>query len=245
VTDVVKGEGVEAARKRWPDLTINYFPETDKVTVGRLKKTPGATVSARLQPANGQDVRLGVDTDGSAWLADKKVMDGLLKANPRTLSVYSSAYHEPPVAHPLAKRTIVNVTISGWHPLPETLRRLDWAEKARKNGWNVILREVVASPESFTNETAQTYNRVHEALMKSDFFIMQQPLHKGSAHSKKMWGMPGCCVGSKANPKTCDACEVAEGTGTGFQKYWGIEEEPKKSTEMLFPDVPDYVGNRK
>lgn len=233
----------------------NFFMEDGKLkkgSVGKFKAATGevvsfdtlaqfkplaAVVSTNLQPANGQDIRLGVDTDGAAWLSNPDVMDALLAANPRSLSVYSSAYHTPPPAHPLSGRTIINVTVSGWHPLPETLHRLKWAEEARANGWNVILREVVADPAVFGEDAAKVYNRLHDALLKTDFFIMQQALHDGQkVGDKELFGLPGCCKGSAKNPGTCDACEVSEGLGKKFLEYWNVADYSAKE-DRLFPDV--------
>lgn len=194
-----------------------------------------ARVSTNLQNAEGQDIRVGVDTDGSAWLADPTVMDALYKTGLRTLSVYSSAYYAPPQPHPLSGRTIIDVTISGWHPLPETLHRLKWAEQARANGWNVILREVVANPAQFPKD-AERYNRVHDALMQTDFFIMQQPLHKISKYSEPLWGFPACCIGSEKNRVSCDQCLVSEGTGRWFRDFWDINEEARPE-EQYFTDL--------
>jgi hypothetical protein len=245
-----KENGLDAAAEKYPDLVFReYKPgELKSAPEGKIsvkKRTAegarAAKVSTNLQPANGQDIRLGVDTDGSAWLSDPKVMDALLEANPRTLTVYSAAYHAPPPKHELAGRTIINVTVSGWHPLPETLARIEWAKRARDNGWNVILREVVADDKSFTKDIADLYNRTHQAILRTDFFVMQQPLHMGAAHGKPLDGMPGCCVGTPGkNPHTCDHCEVAEGLGKGFQRYWNIAEEGGK--EKVLPDVSDYQG---
>jgi hypothetical protein len=207
---------------------------------GRSSAKSSARVSTRLQPANGQDIRLGIDTDGSAWLAEKPVLDAIEQANPRTVTVYSSAFHKPPPPHSLSERAIVNVTVSGWHPLPETLKRLEWAEKARRNGWNVILREVTADPSTFTLAEAAHYNRFHKALEKTDFFIMEQPLHRGAAYGKPLH-YPGCCTSEK-RLHTCDGCEVTEGLGKGFQRFWGIAEEPG---EVLLPAVPDYEPVRR
>jgi hypothetical protein len=259
VKSVIVNDGLEAAQAKYPDLIFRQYTDDEvaKFTPKRQaalktsnnvsikRKTAegarAAKVSTNLQPANGQDIRLGVDTDGSAWLSDPKVMDALLEANPRTLTVYSAAYHTPPPKHELAGRTIINVTVSGWHPLPETLARIEWAKRARDNGWNVILREVVADDKSFTKDIADLYNRTHQAILRTDFFVMQQPLHMGAAHGKPLDGMPGCCVGTPGkNPHTCDHCEVAEGLGKGFQRYWNIAEEGGK--EKVLPDVSDYQG---
>ena len=228
VQRVWKEEGIEAARERFPEMMLKYYPDMDKLSIKKQTAKGGraAIVSTNVRDAKGQDIRLGVDTDGSAWLAEPKVMDGLLKANPRTLTVYSSAYHKPPPPHELSQRTIINVTVSGWHPVPETLARIRWAKEARDNGWNVILREVTADNQNFANDESILYNRMHDAIMASDFFVMQQPLHKGKTHSDFAFKLPGCCRGSKRNVHTCDKCEVAEGLGKGFQKFWGIGEEP-------------------
>jgi hypothetical protein len=212
----------------------------------RTVMQPGASVFTRLQNAQGQDVRLGVDTDGGAWLSDPKVMDAILEKDVRTLTVYSSAYHKPPPPHKLSERTMINVTVSGWHPLPETLSRIRWAEQARANGWVVGLREVTADPRAFGERVANHYNRIHAALLKTDFHIMQQPLHKKvggrTVYGDPQWGLPACCKGSKNNPQTCDDCEVAELLGHEIQEYWNIFEEPEKG-ETLLPDSP-YKGRR-
>lgn len=144
----------------------------------------------------------------------------------------------------MSGRTIINVTVSGWHPLPETLQRIRWAEEARANGWNVILREVVADEVTFDKATSQQYNRIHDAVLATDFFVMLQPLHLGAIHGTTIDNMPGCCVGTETNQHTCDQCEVAEGLGKGFQKYWEIHEErdPANDTgEIVLPDS-DYTG---
>lgn len=246
LNDYYKENGLAATQKKWPQFQVKVNDTKNSVNFGKLsigmvsEEMPAAVVHTNLQAANGQDVRLGVDTDGSAWLANEEVMDAMMTADPRSLSIYSSAYHKPPAPHALSGRTMINVTISGWHPIAETLSRLRWAEEARANGWNVILREVTANPDQFTDE-ADIYNRLHDALMKTDFMVMQQPLHKGKLHSQPMWGLPGCCKGSEQNPRTCDACEVAEGTGLAFQEYWDIAQEDRKE-ETLLPDVADSPG---
>ncbi|MCP4127774.1 MAG: hypothetical protein GY753_12005 [Gammaproteobacteria bacterium] len=254
---------IAAALKKGEEPSLNFLKQDDgsylKITTGYFKNAKGeiipfsevqdtaalaAVVSTKLQPANGADIRLGVDTDGSAWLMHPEVMDAIMKADPRTLTVYSSAYHKPPPAHALSGRTIINVTISGWHPLPETLARIRWAEQARANGWNVILREVVADDVNFAADTVQQYGRVHKAVLATDFFVMLQPLHMGKLHGTTIDNMPGCCVGTETNQHTCDQCEVAEGLGKGFQEYWEIHEErdPANGTgEIVLPDS-DYEG---
>lgn len=241
-----EGNGLEATQKKWPEYQIKVndtkgSKNFGKLSIAQVFSVPSAVVSTKLQSAKGVDIRLGVDTDGAAWLANPEVMDAILKADPRTLSVYSSAYHNPPAPHALAGRTIINVTVSGWHPLPETLARIRWAEEARKNGWNVILREVVANPEQFDNATAKQYNRLHDALLETDFFLMQQPLHIGATHGEPMWKLPSCCVGSEKNLHTCDQCEVSEGLGKKFQEYWKIHEEKDKEGEIVLPDS-EYEG---
>lgn len=239
--------GLDATQKKWPEYQVKENITKGSKNFGKLsigivsESLPAAVVTTKLQPAKGADIRLGVDTDGAAWLSESKVMDAILEANPRTLTVYSSAYHKPPSPHALSGRTIINVTVSGWHPLSETLARIKWAEIARSNGWNVILREVVANPEQFTNDTANQYNRLHDALLMTDFFLMQQPLHIGATHGTPMWKMPSCCVGSEKNQHTCDQCEVAEGLGKWFQEYWSIHEEKDSSSEIVMPDS-DYEG---
>jgi hypothetical protein len=135
---------------------------------------------------------------------------------------------------------MVNVTVSGWHQLPETMKRLEWAHQARKNGWNVILREVTADPNTFLLQEALYYNRFRDALRETDFFIMEQPLHRGAAYGKPL-EYPACCTAER-RIHTCDSCEVTEGLGKGFQEHWGIAEEPG---ELLLRDVPDYEPMRK
>jgi hypothetical protein len=252
--------GLKKTQQKYPEWRIARRKDGSygfrKLSVGRFESSAGeeltiitaetampAAVSTNLEPADGQDIRLGVDTDGSAWLSNKEVLDALLESNPRTLSVYSSAYHAPPPRHPLAGRTILNVTVSGWHPLGETLARLRYAEEARANGWNVILREVTADPAVFGEEKAAGYNRIHEALLQTDFFVMQQPLHEGRKHGEALWSLPGCCVGSKKNQHTCDECEVSEGLGKRFQAYWDIADETARE-ENLLPDVESYKGRQ-
>lgn len=242
--------GPDAARELYPGHKIKEYPGSGKVSVARYEKNPAARISTNLQPAKGQDIRAGVDTDGAAWLADPKVMDALLAADPRTLSVYSSAYYDPPVPHPLSGRTMINGTVSGDHALPETLARLLWAKEARDNGFNTILREVVAHPNQFP-EDAERFNRLHQGLMNTDFFMMEQPLHKGSKHSESVGGLPKCCVGdpdvltAKGKPaeKTCANCQTAEGLGRGFLDYWDIK--PEGLDDLILPGVPDYHGNRR
>lgn len=246
VLDFIEEKGLDAAQERFPQYEISPAVKKDKKTGEKIdtysiarpwglawgEGKSGVMVTDKVQDFGGQDIRFGIDTDGSAWLVFPEVLDALLEANPRTVSVYSSSYHKPPPPHALSDRTIVNVTISGWHPLPETLKRLEWARQARDNGWNVILREITADPKAFPAATAQRYNRIHELVKNSDFFIMEQPLHYGASITGKetffgdsAFGYPSCCVGSKKNPRTCDACEVAEGLGGGFRKYWGAEVE--------------------
>jgi len=205
---------------------------TEDISVAKTNQNPSPVVYRVYEDAKGQDIRLGVDTDGGAFLAYKESMDGLLAANPRSVSVYASAYTPPPEPHPLSERTIVNVTISGYHPLPETLWRLKWAEKARENGWNVVLRFVTANPGQITKEEAKLYNRILPLLQDSDFFIMEQPLHRGSLYSEPMF-FPACCQ-SKVRFRTCDSCEVVEGLGSGFRKFWGI---PVEDLEEAMPEV--------
>lgn len=247
MNDYYKQNGLEKTQAKWPQYQVKENTTKGSKNFGNLSigivtdALPAAVVTTKLQPAKGADIRLGVDTDGAAWLSNPKVMDAILAANPRTLTVYSSAYHVPPPPHQLAGRTIINVTVSGWHPLPETLARIKWAEEARKNGWNVILREVVANPDQFGLDTANQYNRLHEALLKTDFFIIQQPLHIGATNGEPMWGLPACCKGTEKNLHTCDQCEVAEGLGKKFQEYWAIHEEKDVSSEIVMPDSP-YEG---
>jgi hypothetical protein len=217
-------------------------------TVGEIVQLPGpARVTTLLGPAKGQDIRLGVDTDGGAWIVYPEVMDALLKTGAKKFSIYSSAYHQVPPKHKLSEKSIINVTISGYHPLPETFKRLEWAKAARANGWTVILREVTADPNVFTKAEVNLYNRIHEALLKTDFLIMEQPLHKGKAKSKpgeSAFGLPGCCKGSKANPNTCDQCEVAEGQGQKFQKFWGMK-EGSLAAGKLIPDTAEFEAVKK
>jgi len=113
------------------------------------------------------------------------------------------------------------------------------AHQARRNGWNVILREVTADPNTFTVAEAAYYNRFRNALRETDFFLMEQPLHRGAAFGKPL-EYPACCTAEK-RLHTCDSCEVTEGLGRGFQRYWGIQEEPG---EYLLPQVKDYVPER-
>ena len=216
------GRNIEAVKDAFPEYNINYYPKEKNFSVTVKSDPKGATVFKKLQNAKGQDIRLGVDSDGSAWLANKEVLDGLAEANPRHLSVYSSAYHTPPKPHPLSNKTIVNVTVSGWHPLSETLSRIRWAEESRKNGWNTILRVVTADPAQFP-DLAQKYNRIIPMIEKSDFLYMEQPLHVGQKHGKSIMSggkAPSCCVGSAKNPQTCHKCKVAEGLGSYFKEFW-------------------------
>jgi hypothetical protein len=213
-------------------------------TVGEIVNLPGpARVTTLLGPAKGQDIRLGVDTDGGAWIVHPEVMDALLRTGAKKFSIYSSAYHQVPPKHKMSGKSIINVTVSGYHPLPETFKRLEWAKAARANGWTVILREVTADHRVFTNAELKLYNRIHEALLETDFLIMEQPLHKGKAKSKPgetEFGLPGCCKGSKANPSTCDQCEVAEGQGQLFQKFWGMK-EGSLAAGKLIPDTAEFA----
>ncbi len=214
-------------------------------TVGEIITTlGGAKVTTNLGKAEGMDIRLGVDTDGSAWLARKDVMDALLETGANSFSIYSAGYHTPPPSHPLSRKTMINVTVSGYHPLAETMKRLEWARVARANGWNVILREVTADSTVFENSEVNLYNRLHEAFLATDFFLMEQPLHKGQAVGVPEFGLPGCCKGSRQNPRTCDQCEVAEGQGKQFKEYWGIV-EGKKPGEQLLPDKQEGLQNIK
>lgn len=262
------GRDIEKVRALYPEFRIKYYePEYFKTDgfhtvkgekfehkAGDLKKkenfsvalvTParGARVFTKLQKAKGQDVRLGVDTDGSAWMADKRVLDSLNEAGMRTLTVYSAGYYEPPPPHPLSGRTVINVTVSGWHPLPETLARIEWARKARDNGWNVILREVVADPKSFP-EVAPEYNRIHDIVQNSDFYSMQQPLHVGKKHGVAIGPdasiFPRCCKGTPDAPHTCKSCDVSEGLGLGFRDYWQKRGKRKFDDAPILPDIPDY-----
>lgn len=235
--------GMEKTQKRYPALDIKVNTHKGSKRYGQLTLTtqkgrmPAAEVTTRLQKADGVDIRQGVDTDGAAWLAMPEVLDAMLAANPNQIDFYVSAYHTPPPPHPLSARSMINVTVSGWHGIVETMHRLKWAEEARANGWNVILREVVADPKVFP-ELAERYNRIHEALMQTDFTIMQQPLHKSDKQGDPLWGMPACCNGSLKNPGTCDQCETAEGKGREYKKYWNIREEPGRREETLLPDTP-------
>jgi hypothetical protein len=244
--------GLAAVRAKYPELIAREISEQDRARAAKEGKTKGllslkilpnepqpAVVYTNLQGAKGQDIRLGVDTDGGAWLTKKEVLDAMLEADPRIVSVYSSGYYAAPPPHPLSRRAIINVTVSGWHPIGETLSRLKYAEAARANGWNVILREVTADPEVHGEAKASVYNRLHEALLGTDFFLMQQPLHEGKKHGKELWGLPGCCIGSKKNAHKCDQCEVTEGLGNRFQAFWGIAEDGQP-TEKVLPDVADY-----
>lgn len=231
-----KRNGLEKTRKKYSFLQIKEKKDKpNDLSISVVSEyLEGARVSVNLADANGRDIRAGVDSDGSAWLTDSNVMDALLGSNLRSLTVFSSAYHAPPPPHALSGRTIINVTVSGWHPLGETLSRLRWAEQARANGWNVILREVVADEKTWGAEKAARYNRLHDALLQTDFFIMQQPLHRGKKHGEKIDGLPGCCKGSLANPYTCDNCEVNEGLGPEFAEYWNIVEEDRAEETILY-----------
>lgn len=206
--------------------------------VGRkIAGTPPARVSTKLQDAKGQDVRLGVDTDGSAWLADIRVLDAMEAANPRSLSVYSSCYYDPPPPHPLSSRTIIDVTVSGWHPLVETLGRIEWARQARANGWNVILRYVTADPAMYP-KTAPMYNRFFDGLLKTDFFMMEQPLHSKGYQGRTKYGqplkLPACCQ-SLVRAHTCSECPVSEGLGKAFTTFWDIGIEKLKGEKGSVP----------
>ena len=55
--------------------------------------------------------------------------------------------------------------------MAETLSRIRWAQAARDNGWNVILREVVAGPNMAADER-KLYNRMHAAIMDADFGLL-------------------------------------------------------------------------
>lgn len=245
VEQYVQEHGIDAARGQYPDLQIKPIESGKRkggLSVATVDTGGGAArVSTDLQNARGMDMRIGVDTDGAAWLSKKEVLDAMMAANPRSLTVFSAGYHTPPPPHPLAARTIINVTVSGWHPLAETMSRLRYATEARKNGWNVILREVTADPKAYDLDTVRRYNRVHDALMKTDFFMMEQPLHKDIAgrhiYGESAFGLPDCCKADKKAPRTCDNCEVAEGTGREFRDYWGILEEPD---EVMF----SHLSNR-
>lgn len=240
--DYFAANGLKKTQKKYPYnvITVNKRsgkPKFKKLSVGTVVTSPNAIVTTRLKGGEGLDMRLGVDTDGAAWLANPKVMDAILAQNPNTVSVYASSYYTPPVPHPLSKRAIINVTVSGWHPIVETMSRIRYAEQARANGWNVILREVVADPAVFGDGIAQGYNRIHDALMQTDFFVMQQGLHVGSKYGGILWGIPACCVGSANNQHTCDQCEVSEGLGKRFVQYWGINEQADTPEETIFPDL--------
>lgn len=235
VTKYAAKHGVNKAKKKFPYFKITKSKSILSIAIlDEFRR--GSRVSTDLMDARGRDIRLGVDADGSAWLAREDVLDALLRANANSYCVFSSCYHPPPPKHALSGRTIIDVTVSGWHPIGETLHRLKWAEEARANGWTVILREVVADPVKFGPKTAKRYNRIHDALMKTDFFIMQQPLHRGTKMGRPQWGMPSCCQGSSANPDTCDQCLVAEGRGEKFKGYWDIVEEDRKE-EQILPDL--------
>lgn len=249
VKELYDAGGQKAVHAEYPKIDVIgekngklKLQHSGKLTIKKRTADAGrpAKVSTNLQPADGQDIRLGVDTDGSAWIADKQVLDALDGTNARTFTIYSSAYHKPPPRHKLAERSIINVTVSGWHSLPENLMRLKWAKEARKNGWNVILREVSAHPDSFAGgkEVADLYNRFHNGFLATDFFTIQQPLHKGATNSKPKWKLPGCCKGSAANAHKCDQCEVTEGLGRGFLNFYGIKREG--GAERILPGVKDY-----
>ncbi len=256
VVQDVKKLGVEGAQQKYIDqYRIAYHPDTQKVTVRNAGRTEGARVPLHIKEAlNGQDLRLGVDSDASAFLSDPRVMDAILASNPKTVTAYSSAYHTPPPPHPLAGRTMINVTVSGWHPLPETLKRLEWARQARANGWNVILRNVTADPETFTPEVLAKmaknkavaikkgkgyneapdiarFNRLIDLVNQADFYAMEQPLHMTGGYYGKSLGLPACCVNGD-----CSNCLVSEGIGKGFRDYWGIQED-----QPLFTDYPNYL----
>lgn len=251
----VRKMGLEGAQQKYIDeYRIAYHPDTQKVTVRNAGRTEGARVPLHIKESlQGQDLRLGVDSDASAFLSDPRVMDAILAANPKTVTAYSSAYHTPPPAHPLAGRTMINVTVSGWHPLPETLKRLEWAREARKNGWNVILRSVTADPKTFTPEVLarmarnaemaakkgkgsakapdlQQFNRLIDLFDNSDFYAMEQPLHMTNYYGKSQ-GLPACCAGGD-----CSNCLVSEGIGKEFRDFWGITED-----QPLMTDYPNYL----
>lgn len=237
------GRDIEAIRARYPEYRVNLYkatkdkPENFSVSVQTL--LPGAVIAQRYRNLKGHDLRLGVDTDGSALLSDSDGLDALESKGMRSLTVYSSGYYAPPKPHPISDRAIINVTVSGWHPLPETLARLEWARQARENGWNVILRAVTADPKTFPVD-AKIYNRILPIVEDSDFYFMEQPLHVGSLHSKPIMDggkVPACCVGSKTNRHSCENCGVNEGLGLGFKKYW---ENRTKMGEM--DDVPILPG---
>jgi hypothetical protein len=240
------GRDIEATRSSFKEYAINFYPASsgkgENFSVGVRQAPRGARVFAKLQNAKGQDIRLGVDTDGGAWLSDKKVLDALNKSDIRTLSVYSSAYHKPPQKHSLQDKTIINVTVSGWHPLPETIARLEWAKQARDNGWNVILRPVTADPVMFPDD-APRYNRINKLVDSLDFYYMEQPLHVGVNHGNTVLDggkVPKCCKGSKENPQTCESCDVAEGTGLGFRDYWEKRGGQKFDDAPIFKAVPEF-----
>lgn len=241
------GQDVNAVRNLFPELNINYYPAAGKnpenFSVAIPQPPRGAQVFKKLQNAKGQDIRIGVDTDASAWLSNPDVLNALEKAQPRTITAYSSGYYNPPPPSPLADRSIINVTVSGWHPLPETLKRLQWAQTARDNGWNVILREVVADPATFPERAAE-YNRIHDLINKTDFYVMQQPLHSGKIHGTPIGedakSIPICCTGSAANSQTCHNCKTSEGLGLGFKEFWEKKGGQPFDDAPILPAIPDY-----
>ena len=245
INESIDKVGLEKTREKFPNFIIKGKDKVGKVTVRERPVMEGARVTADIKPGSmkGEDLRLGVDSDGGAWLSNPKVMDSVLAADPKIVSVYSSGYHKPPPPHPLSRRSIINVTVSGWHPLPETIKRIEWARQARANGWNVILREVTADPKLFGKEIDKAtgvskvdrYNRTHDMIRNTDFYVMEQPLHEGSRYGGPIDDkMPSCCKSGD-----CSGCRVAEGTGKEFQDYWDLKED-----QPLFKDYPDWTKER-
>jgi hypothetical protein len=234
----VKKTGLEQTKATYPEYTIKYYEDTDKVTV-KPKSVPDparvpAEIKKNLKNVTGKDLRLGVDTDGGAFLSKPEVMDDILAKKPKTVTVFSSGYHTPPPPHPLAGRTMINVTVSGWHPMPETIKRLEWAKQARENGWNVVLREVTADPKTFTEGVdLERYNRMRDVIHNTDFYVMEQPLHTSQKYGKAL-DYPACC--SSGN---CSNCRVADGTGKAFEDFW-----QRGRDAPLFEAHPDWEAAR-
>lgn len=159
-----RSHGMEATRNHWPQYRIEV--DASGSLRAMAPETPkGLTVQA-FRPARGADAVIGLGgEDGGAFLSRPELTDAILEADPASLTLYTSGIFSPPQYHPLSRRTVIGVELSGAEPIGETLARVRWAEIARSNGWTVVLRDLSGDD-----------GRLAAALDSTDFLVVRDPV---------------------------------------------------------------------